>query len=128
MIKAMKVDLQVQVDRAAKQLFRNKLEKGEISFHLISAGDPAMNWELAETLEFLVTDSDHVLRKKSSEDLERYLYEKTYEKEFNPLETEVAWYLDGEKAVHWCIVLLPSTITLSRAGKNIEFIQIFWLV
>lgn len=101
LIKEMKADLQAQVNAAAETLFRTRLSEGDITFHLVSAGDAKLNWELAETIEFAVTDADPVLRKRNAEPLERTLYERIYEKEVNPLEREVAWYLDGDKAIRW---------------------------
>lgn len=101
LIKEMKADLQNQINTAAENLFRSRLAAGQICFHLVSAGDSRLNWELAQTLEFAVTDADPVLRKLNAESLERTLYERIYEKEVNPLEKEVAWYLDGAKAIRW---------------------------
>ena len=101
LIKEMKADLQTQVNAAAETLFRTRLAAGEINFHLVSAGDAKLNWELAETIDFVVTDADPILRKRNAEPLDRTLYERIYEKEVNPLEKEVAWYLDGDKAIRW---------------------------
>jgi len=102
LIKSMKADLKKQIDARAEALFRDRLESGDITFRLLSAGDARLNWKLAETVEYEVTDADPILRKRNGEPLERYLFEKVYQKEFNEeLEKPVAWYLDGQDAVKW---------------------------
>ncbi len=48
------------------------------------------------------TDADPLLKKRNGEPLERYLFEKVYQKDFDEeLEKPVAWYLDGQNAVKW---------------------------
>jgi len=101
LVKAMRDDLREQVNRAGETLFRKMLEKDELSFRLVSSGDEQLNWELAEILELDVTDEDRRLLQQNGKPLERTLFEKVYQKQVNGLEKEVAWYLDGEKAVRW---------------------------
>jgi len=102
LIKSMKADLKEQVDASAEAIFRERLESGAITFRLLSAGDDRLNWKLAETIEYQVTDADPLLKKRNGEPLERYLFEKVYQKDFNEeLEKPVAWYLDGQNAVKW---------------------------
>ncbi|QIF06190.1 DEAD/DEAH box helicase family protein [Roseimicrobium sp. ORNL1] len=101
LVKEMKDDLREQVFKASESLFRAKLEKGEIAFHLVSANDAKLNWELAESMELDLGDTDHILRRKQGGDLERALFEEVYQKHFNNLERDVAWYLDGQETVHW---------------------------
>jgi type III restriction enzyme len=101
LLKAMRDDLREQVNRAGEMLFKTMLEKEELSFRLVASGDERLNWELAETLELDVTDEDKQLLQQNSKPLERTLFEKIYQKQVNGLEKEVAWYLDGEKAVRW---------------------------
>ncbi|MCX6900869.1 MAG: DEAD/DEAH box helicase family protein [Verrucomicrobia bacterium] len=101
LLKAMRDDLREQVNRAGELLFRKMLEKGELSFRLVASGDERLNWELAETLDLDVTDEDRALLQQNGKPLERTLFEKLYQKQVNGLEKEVAWYLDGEKAVRW---------------------------
>lgn len=100
-LRAVKTDIQRQVDSIAEASFRDALRRGDIRFELVSAGDPALNWELAETLEIDVAEDDAVLTKRNQKPLERSLYDEIYEKQFNPLEKRVAWYVDGETAVKW---------------------------
>jgi len=101
LLKAMRDDLREQVHRAGEARFRKMLEQDEVSFRLVASGDAALNWELAETLELDVTDEDRPLLRQNGQPLERHLFEKIYQKQVNGLEKEVAWYLDGEKAVRW---------------------------
>lgn len=101
LLKSIKTDIRRQVDEAAERDFRDRLAKGSIRFELVTAGDPNLNWKLAETFELVVSEDDRILQKRNGESLERLLFDKIFEKEFNPLERDVAWYLDGESAVKW---------------------------
>lgn len=101
LLQAMKNDLKQQVHQAAEELFRNKLASGELSLRLVSSGDSKLNWELARTLEVEVSDEDHLLRRKDGGELEKSLFEKIYQRDFNNLEKETAWYLDSSESVFW---------------------------
>jgi type III restriction enzyme len=101
LLKEMKRDLHAQVHAASESIFRKKLATGDITFRLVTAGDDALNWALAETLEISVRDTDRRLRRQNDEPLERYLFERVYEKDFNGFERDVAWYLDETDAVAW---------------------------
>ncbi|NCO37830.1 MAG: restriction endonuclease subunit R [Armatimonadetes bacterium CG_4_10_14_3_um_filter_66_18] len=101
LVKAMRDDLKAQVNRAAEVEFRQMLAEDELSFRLDVSNDPKLNWELAETLELDVTDDDKVLLRRNAESLERSLFKPVYQKQLNGLEKDVAWYLDGDKAVRW---------------------------
>jgi type III restriction enzyme len=74
---------------------------GDLSFRLEASGDPRLNWELAETFEFDVSDDDRVLLRKTGEGLQKSLFERVYQRQFNGLEKEVGWYLDAAQAVRW---------------------------
>jgi type III restriction enzyme len=101
LLQVMKNDLKQQANQAAEALFRNKLASGEISLRLVSSGDAKLNWELARTLEIEVSDEDHLLRRKDGGELEKSLFEKIYQRDFNNLEKETAWYLDSSESVYW---------------------------
>lgn len=101
LVKAMRDDLKKQVHDASEAVFRQMLEDGELCFRLEASGDPKLNWELAETLELDVAEDDKILLRKNGEPLGRSLFEPVYQKQVNGLEKDVAWYLDGEKAIHW---------------------------
>ena len=101
LVQAMKADLREQVNAMAEGLFRDKLASGEIALRLVSSNDPALNWKIAETLELEVSDVDPLLYRKNGEPLEKSLFEKVYQKEFNDLEKNTAWYLDESQCVYW---------------------------
>ena len=101
LVQAMKSDLRRQVNAMAEDLFRKKLDSGEISLRLVSSDDPALNWKIAETLEIEVSDVDPLLYRKNGDALEKNLFEKVYQKEFNDLEKNVAWYMDDSQCVYW---------------------------
>jgi len=101
LLKAMKIDIGAQVSQAAEDLFRKKLEEGEISLRLVLSASSMLNWALAETLEMDVSDEDRLLVRKDGGPIERSLFEKVYERDFNSLERETAWYLDSRECVYW---------------------------
>lgn len=101
LLKMMKEDIARQVEGCAEKRFVAALKAGDITLELVSAGDPNLNWELADSFTVDVADGDRVLQKRSGEPLERLLFEKVFEKEFNQLEKELALYVDGDDAVRW---------------------------
>jgi type III restriction enzyme len=101
LVKAIRDDLKEQVGKATELEFRRMLSVNELSFRLEASNDPILNWELAETLELDLTDEDKVLLHKNGEPLEKSLFTPVYQRQVNGLEKDVAWYLDGDKAVHW---------------------------
>ncbi len=101
LIKAMRENLREQVHRAAEIEFRRQLEANELSFRLEVSNDCKLNWELAETFELDITEEDKIFRRKNGEELDRSLFNPIYQKQLNGLEKEVAWYLDGDRAIHW---------------------------
>ncbi len=101
LLRTMKLDLQQQVNESAEAMFRKKLEAGDISLRLVASKDPELNWALAKTLEVEISDDDRVLNRRDGSPLEKSLFEKIYERDFNTLEKETAWYLDGRDCVHW---------------------------
>lgn len=101
LLQSMKSDLRKQVNAMAEQLFHSKLDSGEISLRLVSSNDPELNWKIAETLELDISDFDSLLHRKNGEQLENSLFEKVYQKEFNDLEKNAAWYLDESQCVYW---------------------------
>lgn len=101
LLKSMKADLKRQANETAETLFKDKLKAGRISFHLVSSEDPELNWKLAETLVVDVSDEDRELRRKNGESLEKSLFEPVYQRDFNTLEKDTAWYLDGNDTVFW---------------------------
>lgn len=101
LIQNMKADLRQQVNGMAERLFLEKLGSGDIALRLVSSNDPKLNWRISDTLEIDVSDIDPLLYQKNGEPLEKNLFEKVYQKEFNNLEKNTAWYLDESQCVHW---------------------------
>jgi type III restriction enzyme len=101
LVKDMRDNLREQVNKAAEAEFRKMLAANQLSFRLEASNDPKLNWELAETLELDVSEEDKILRRKNAEDLEKSLFNPVYKKQVNGLEQDVAWYLDGDKAIKW---------------------------
>ena len=100
---ALRNDLQNQISQKTEKTFREKLKNNKILFQLVSAGDPDLNWEMAETLNLSVREESQVLRKKNNKGIQLSLFEDVYEEEFkfNNLEKNVAWYLDEDSAIKW---------------------------
>jgi type III restriction enzyme len=101
LLKVMHEDLREQVHAASEAVFRSLLESGDVSFRLEASSDEQLNWELAETLELDVLDTDRLLYRENGSQIERCLVEKIYEKQLNGLERDLAWYLDSAEAVQW---------------------------
>lgn len=101
LIQEIKADLRKQVLALGERVFREMLEAEEITFQLVSAGDPRLNWELANTLEIEVTAGDKVFTRENGAPIEKSFLEPVYERQLNGLERNVAHYLDGHAAVKW---------------------------
>ena len=101
LLQTVKLDLRAQVYQAAERLFRQKLEEGDISLRLVASKNPNLNWALAKTLEIEVAEEDRELYRKDGGPLENSLFEKVYQRDFNTLEKDTAWYLDSRESVYW---------------------------
>jgi type III restriction enzyme len=101
LLKAMKHSLKKQVHAAAETLFTQKLKDGRLTFQLVSSDDPELNWKLAQELEINVSDDDREFRRKDGGPVERSLFDRVFQRDFNGLEKETAWYLDEKESVHW---------------------------
>lgn len=101
LVSEIKEDLKKQINDAGEAEFRKMLAEGELSFSLVSSNDPDLNWELAQTLELDVLDTDQPLTRQSGTPIEKSYLEPVYRKQVNGLEERVAWYLDEDDAVKW---------------------------
>jgi type III restriction enzyme len=101
LLREMKLDLKKQVHEASEALFRDKLASGEVIFRLVTSNDPKLNWKLAETLEIELSEDEALLKRKNGDPIEKSLFEKVFRRDFNELEKDTAWYLDGKDCVHW---------------------------
>ena len=111
LLQEMKKDLRLQlfggsrgkerIDGIAEKLFRDYLQSGEIQFRLMTSNNPALDWRLTKTLDIEITGTEFPLLHKDGSPLEKALFEKVFEKDFNGLEKSTAWYLDGKDTVRW---------------------------
>lgn len=101
LLKEMKRDIKQQVAQLSEQIFRSKLDNGDISLRLLASDNKKLNWELAQTLEVNVSEHDQVLCRKDGSELEKSLFEKVYQNGLNNLERDTAWYLDRQESVYW---------------------------
>jgi len=97
----MRLDLREQVNQTAETFFLRKLASGDIALRLVTSRNSDLNWALAKTLEIEVSDEDRILYRKDGGLLEKNLFEKVYQRDFNTLEKETAWYLDTRECVYW---------------------------
>ncbi|NTU42706.1 MAG: DEAD/DEAH box helicase family protein [Nitrospirales bacterium] len=116
LLQMMKLDLRQQVNEAAEELFRLKLESGAISLRLAASRNSDLNWELAKTLEIDVSDEDRLLCRKDGGPIEKSLFEKVYQRDFNSLEKDTAWYLDTGRCVYWWHRIAVSQRSYSLQG------------
>jgi type III restriction enzyme len=101
LIHTIKLHMSTQVTKAAENLFREKLNRGEIAFKLASLNNPSLNWQLSQTLETQASDADRPLNRKNGAPLEKAIFETLYARDFNSLERDAAWHLDESEAVYW---------------------------
>ena len=93
-------DIKAQVDELSENLFIDKLKNREICFKIFKDRID-INWVMGPDIDFIVSDTDRVLRKKDDSDLQLTLFDKTWERHYNDFEKKVAWYLDEQEAVKW---------------------------
>ena len=88
-----------EVEKQAEQVFRKKLDEGEIRFDL-EVGQP--NFRMKQFYEIQVYPGDSQLERRYGEPLQLSLFERVYERHFDSeLEKNFAWYLDEQRAVQW---------------------------
>ena len=100
LLDAIEKDIKDQVNEASEKIFIDKLENGDICFKIFK-DSVDLNWEMATKINFLVSKDDKILRRRNARDLQLSLFEETYEKYYNKLEKDVAWYLDEKEALMW---------------------------
>ena len=107
-------DLLNQVSQQTEKIFREKLKNQELVFKLVSAGDPDLDWAMAETFNLSVSNNLSVskqssgLQRQNNKDLHPSLFDDVCKEEFkfndlgkNDLGKKVAWYLDENSAIQW---------------------------
>ena len=87
-----------EVEKQAEQVFRRKLEHGEIRFDL-ETQEP--NYQMVDSYEIQVHSNDRQLERYSNA-VQLSLFEKVFEQQFDSeLEKKFAYYLDEELALQW---------------------------
>jgi type III restriction enzyme len=88
-----------EVEARAEQVFRDKLEEGQIRFDL-ETGEP--NYRMRDSYEIQVHADDRLLQKKFGEPVQLSLFEPLFAGQFDTeLERKFAYYLDEQKAIQW---------------------------
>ena len=87
------------VEKQAEQVFRNKLDCGEIRFDL-ETREP--NYRIVDSYKIHVHTEDRPLLTSNYEPVQLSLFEPVFEQQFDSeLEKKFAYYLDEEKALRW---------------------------
>lgn len=86
-----------QIDRRAKAKFRELLDDGTISFNLEAS---EANYEIREEIEYHLRDNDPPLN-KGGELVQLSLFERVFDRDFNNLERDFAFYIEGNRAISW---------------------------
>ena len=97
---AIEKDIKDQVNKVSEKIFTDKLENGEICFKVFKDSID-LNWKMAIRIDFFVSKNGKTLKKRDESPLQLTLFEKTYEKHYNKLEKDIAWYLDEREALKW---------------------------
>ena len=98
LVHALREHIKHEVGQQAEQLFRRKLEQGEIRFDL-ETGEP--NYKLRDNYETEVRTNDRPLTRYGNT-VQLSLFEPVFEQHFDSeLEKKFAYYLDEHRALQW---------------------------
>ena len=86
-----------QVDRRAKDKFREMLDTGEISFDLETTEG---NYEICEECDEVVREREPLLS-MAAKTVQRSLFKPVLERDFNEYERDFAYFMEGKKAISW---------------------------
>ena len=100
LLESMEEDIKNQINNWSEKIFINKLKKGELCFKIFKH-QIQFNWKMGSEIDFLISTKDKVLRRQDDRDFQISLFDTTYQKHYNQLEKQVAWYLDEQSAVKW---------------------------
>ena len=88
-----------EVENQAEQVFRRKLEHGEIRFDLETQ---ELNYRMVDRYEIQVSPDNDKPLLRNFEPVQLSLFEPVFEKQFDSeLEKKCAYYLDEERALRW---------------------------
>ena len=100
LLKEIEKDIKDQVNQLSEDLFIKKLKEGLVCFKIFK-DHIDLNWQMDSEMSFVMSDQDKVLTRKDNSPIQISLFDKTYEKHYNELEKQVAWYLDEHQAIKW---------------------------
>ena len=98
LIEKMRADLLDDIHVYTERVFCDMLAAGGLSFRLEGQG---LNWKLAETLSFEVSQPPDAPIFHKGMPVEKSLFDQIWSRHFNGLERDVALYLDDVKAIRW---------------------------
>ena len=88
-----------EVEKQSEQVFRRKLDQGEIHFDL-ETREP--NYRMVDSYEIQVRPDDRPFIRRDFEPIQLSLFEPVFERQFDSeLEKKFAYYLDEELALQW---------------------------
>ena len=100
LLESMEEDIKTQINTLSEKTFTDKLQKGSLCFKIFKQ-QVNINWKMDPDIDFIVSASDKVLRREDDKDFQISLFDATYQRHYNELEKQVAWYLDEQSAVKW---------------------------
>ena len=92
-------NVQFDIDGKAEQIFRDKVNRNEIRFHL--EVDKQLNYEIHKSFEVFVPSDARSLQGEHGSPIQRSLFDPVYESNFNGLEKDFALYLETSNAIRW---------------------------
>ena len=96
---ALRREVKDKVDTEAEQVFRDKLRRNDIHFHLET--DEQLSYEIEKSFKVFVSSQERSLQGKHGEPIQKSLFEHVYEGGLNNLENDFALYLEGSNSIHW---------------------------
>lgn len=101
LIESLKAHVREKVHKASESIFRTKLNKGEITFRLVTTGDTQLSFAIAKELHVMARKNERKLVKSDGLPIENSLFEFAFEKDFNNLEKDFALFLADDHAISW---------------------------
>ena len=100
LLEDMEKDIRDQINNISEKIFTDKLKDGSLCFKIFK-NQIDINWTMGYEIDFIVSTSDKVLRREDDKEFQISLFDTTYQRHYNELEKQVAWYLDEQSAVKW---------------------------
>ena len=91
-------NIKTDIDTKAETVFRRKVRKNEIKFHLEM--DERLSYEIEKSFQVFVGDNEESLQYQAKP-VQNSLFETVYKRDFNNLEKNFALYLEKSDAIRW---------------------------